>query len=207
MSKKILYVDMDNVLVDFKTGIDTLGKKILLEYEGRLDEVPHIFSKMEPMQDAIESYIELADFFDTYILTTSPWENHTAWSDKLNWVKKYLGEKAYKRLILTHNKHLNHGDFLIDDRTKNGADRFTGELILFGSEEFPDWVTIKNYLLIKNETMKKRKSRKRYEELPIEEVDSVDVGDYREEAEKWESEWEAKKEKQDSKSKDGDKKE
>ena len=32
-------------------------------------------------------------------------------------MKKYLGEIAYKRLILTHHKNLNFGDFLIDDRT------------------------------------------------------------------------------------------
>ena len=65
---------------------------------------------------------------------TSPWENATASSDKLAWVKKYLGKEAYKRLILSHHKHLNNGDYLIDDRDKhNGADKFKGELIVFDS--------------------------------------------------------------------------
>lgn len=50
------------------------------------------------------------------------------------------------RLILGHHKHLNIGHFLVDDRTKNGADRFTGEHILFGSERFPDWPTVVHYL-------------------------------------------------------------
>ena len=45
--KKIVYIDMDNVLVDFKTGIDKLEPSILLEYVDRLDEVPNIFSLME----------------------------------------------------------------------------------------------------------------------------------------------------------------
>jgi 5'-nucleotidase len=31
--KKIIYVDMDNVLVDFKTGIDKLDKNTINEYE------------------------------------------------------------------------------------------------------------------------------------------------------------------------------
>jgi hypothetical protein len=44
------------------------------------------------------------------------------------------------------SQHLHTGDFLIDDRTRNGADRFTGEHILFGSEQFPDWATVMNYL-------------------------------------------------------------
>ena len=147
MKKKILYVDLDNVLVDFKTGIDQLTKKIKKTYTDRLDEVPNIFSKMLPMKNAIESYKELSNHFDTYILSTSPWENPTAWSDKLNWVKKYLGKEAYKRLILTHHKNLNIGDFLIDDRTKRGADKFTGELIHFGTDRFPNWNIVKKYLM------------------------------------------------------------
>jgi len=46
-------------------------------------------------------------------------------------VKKHLGEKAWKRLILSHHKNLNKGDFLVDDRDKNGAGEFTGTLITF----------------------------------------------------------------------------
>jgi 5'-nucleotidase len=146
---KILYVDMDNVLVDFATGIQKTSKEDQQLYEGRLDEVPHIFSKMDPMKDAISSYKLLAEHFDTYILSTAPWNNHTAWTDKLHWVKQWLGDHAHKRLILSHHKHLNSGDFLIDDRKKNGADRFTGELILFGSAAYPDWKTVTEYLMNK----------------------------------------------------------
>lgn len=31
---KILYIDLDNVLVDFQTGIDSLDEKMKTEYEG-----------------------------------------------------------------------------------------------------------------------------------------------------------------------------
>ncbi|RLD02899.1 MAG: hypothetical protein DRI65_13965, partial [Chloroflexota bacterium] len=82
----------------------------------------------------------------TYILSTAPWDNRSAWSDKLDWVKKHLGKSAYKRLILTHHKDLNRGDFLVDDRDKNGADQFQGELIKFGSEKFSDWEAVLHYL-------------------------------------------------------------
>ncbi len=145
--KKILYVDMDNVLVDFKTGIARIDLDIQKKFEGNLDEVPGIFGLMDPMQDAIESYHKLAQQYETYILSTSPWENPSAWHDKLVWVKKHLGEVAHKRLILSHNKHLNLGDYLIDDRLKNGADKFKGELIHFGTEKFPDWKSVVQYLL------------------------------------------------------------
>jgi len=124
--KKIIYIDMDNVLVDFKTGISKLSKNTTEEFEGHLDDVPGIFNLMEPMKGAIEAFNELSqsEKYDVYILSTAPWDNPTAWSDKLEWVKKYLRENGYKRLILSHHKNLNAGDYLIDDRTKNGADKF-----------------------------------------------------------------------------------
>ena len=147
MAKKILYVDMDNVLVDFQSGISKLSKEIINEYESNLDEVPNIFSLMEPLEGAIDSFKILSQRYDTYILSTAPWKNSSAWTDKVKWVQKYLGESAYKRLILTHHKNLNHGDYLIDDRTKNGAGEFKGELIQFGTDKFPDWKSVCSYLL------------------------------------------------------------
>ena len=145
--KKILYVDMDNVLVDFPSGISKIPKELKSEYEDRLDEVPGIFSLMEPIKGAIESYKQLSQKYDTYILSTAPWKNSSGWSDKNEWVKKYLGDFAYKRLILSHHKNLNYGDYLIDDRLANGANLFTGEHIHFGSDKFPDWQSVCSYLL------------------------------------------------------------
>lgn len=147
MMKKILYLDMDNVLVDFPSGIARLDADTLAAFKERLDEVPGIFSLMDPMPGAVDAYRQLADQFDTYILSTAPWQNPSAWSDKLLWVKEHLGNRAHKRLILSHHKHLNHGDFLVDDRTKNGADRFSGEHIHFGTERFPGWPEVLGYLL------------------------------------------------------------
>ena len=138
---------MDNVLVDFPSGISKLSQEVINEYESNLDEVPNIFSLMEPLEGAIDSFKILSQRYDTYILSTAPWKNSSAWTDKVKWVQKYLGESAYKRLILTHHKNLNHGDYLIDDRTKNGAGEFKGELIQFGTDKFPDWKTVCSYLL------------------------------------------------------------
>ena len=46
--KKIVYVDMDNVLVDFPSGIAKLSQDLRLKYKDDPDEVPGIFSLMEP---------------------------------------------------------------------------------------------------------------------------------------------------------------
>ena len=146
---KIVYVDMDSVLVNFQSGIDALTEEKRTAFKNDLDDVPGIFSKMKPVDGAIEAYEELTKHFDVYILSTAPWENPSAWSDKLLWVKKYLGQTAHKRLILSHNKNLNAGDFLVDDRTANGAGEFAGEHIHFLSEQFRDWDDVLSYLLSK----------------------------------------------------------
>ena len=145
---KTLYIDMDNVLVNFQSGIDQISDADRLKFEGRLDEVPHIFALMDPIPGAVDAFHQLSGVFDTYILSTAPWENRSAWSDKLDWVKKHVGAPAYKRLILSHPKNLNAGDYLIDDRTKNGVDKFCGEHIHFGTEQFPNWNAVLKYLIL-----------------------------------------------------------
>jgi len=148
MVKKILFIDLDNVLVDFQSGINQLSEETKTQFKDRLDEVPGIFSLMKPMPGAVEAFGLLSAKFDTYILSTAPWENPSAWSDKLLWVKKYLGNAAHKRLILSHHKNLLNGHFLVDDQPKNGAKDFAGEWIQFGKAPFFGWDEVLNYLML-----------------------------------------------------------
>ena len=138
--KKIVYIDMDNVMVDFPSGIAKLDEKTKQEYEGRYDEVEGIFSLMEPMPNAISAVHKLMKKYHIYARSTAPWHNPSAWSDKVKWIQRYFGEEKgsalYKRLILSHHKNLNQGDYLIDDRTKNGAGKFEGKHLHFGTEQF-----------------------------------------------------------------------
>ena len=152
MTKPILFFDMDNVLVNFQSGIDKLDDATKQAYEGHIDDVQGIFAKMDPMPGAIEAVHKLAEKYDVYILSTAPWKNPTALNDKLEWVKIHFGGEKdspfYKRLIFTHHKDLCHGDYLIDDRpSKCGAGNFSGELIHFGSPVFPDWDAVVEYLM------------------------------------------------------------
>jgi 5'-nucleotidase len=145
--KKILYLDMDGVLVDFDSGLARVPPEVQLEYGERCDHIPGIFSLMDPMPGALEAYGELSDLFDTFVLSTAPWENPSAWTDKLLWVQRYLGDLCTKRLILSHRKDLNRGDFLVDDRPYRGRAReFQGEIVHFGSTRFPDWEAVLAYL-------------------------------------------------------------
>ncbi len=146
--KKILFIDMDGVLVDCNSTFSCISADEERDYQDA-DHIPGIFGRMNPMPGAIEAYRELSQLFDAYVLSTAPWENPSAWSDKLLWVKQHLGDCAYKRLMLTNHKELLAGDFLIDDRAANGADQFVGELLLFGSPAFPDWSSVMDYLRVR----------------------------------------------------------
>ena len=148
MNKKRIYFDMDGVLVDFESGVAKIDEATKEQYKGKLDEIPGIFALMEPIPGATEVVRLLARHYDVFILTTSPWNNPTAASDKVQWVKKYMDDVFHKRLIITHRKDLLDGDYLIDDRDKNGASEFKGELIKFGSQQFPDWEAVLKYLLM-----------------------------------------------------------
>jgi 5'(3')-deoxyribonucleotidase len=62
------------------------------------------------------------------------------------WLEKYYGDLAKKRLILTNRKDLAIGDILIDDRLKNGSEKFNGKFIHFGTKAFPDWKSVISFL-------------------------------------------------------------
>lgn len=149
--KKVVYIDMDNVIVNFQSGIDQLSPEVRKEYEGRLDEVPNIFSTMLPNEGAIEAVRLIAEYYDVYVLSTAPWNNPSAWIDKVEWIQKYFGKDEnsplYKRLILSHHKNLNSGSIIIDDRTANGVDQFLGLHIQFGNSQYPDWESVLRFLI------------------------------------------------------------
>jgi 5'-nucleotidase len=135
-----IFVDMDNTLVDFRSA---LRKRGLPEDLDDADELEGLFAEMDPLPDALEAYRELVDRgHDVYILSTAPWGNASAWSDKVEWVKAHLGDVAHKRLILSHHKHLLRGDVLIDDRRKRGAGAFSGRHIHFGQPPFLTWRSV-----------------------------------------------------------------
>lgn len=147
MNKKRLYFDMDGVIVDFDSALKLQSEETLKEYEGREDEIPGLFGQMQPIPGALEAVRKLNERYDCYILSTAPWGNPSAWSDKVIWITRYLDDVFHKKMVITHCKHLRKGDILIDDRDKHGVRDFEGEWIHFGSERFPDWDSVLDYLI------------------------------------------------------------
>lgn len=159
MEKKIIWFDMDGVLVDFRKGVDEIlerNPEFREKYENEYDTMHGVFRNPPPMEGAIEAVKKLAESgkYELYIASTAPWENPEAATDKRYWVEKHFGDLFKKKMVITHLKNMLIGDYLIDDRIANGAGEFKGELLRFGYDyrnntpnEYPNWESILNKLL------------------------------------------------------------
>jgi 5'-nucleotidase len=133
--KKILLIDMDGVLAENKSEDFEITKR-----------QPQFFIKKKPIKGAVEAFKFLSKIYDCHIVSTPVWSNPLCWKEKREWVDQHLGSEATKRLTLTHNKQLVMGDYLIDDSLKHGVMESKSEHIHFGSEQFPNWESVINYL-------------------------------------------------------------
>jgi 5'-nucleotidase len=150
MKKQIIYFDMDGVLADLGAAIAAHPDKGLPEYENDKDHLPNVFKSPPPISGAIEAVKKLhqSDKYELFIASTSPWENPDALTHKRLWLEKHFGDIFYKKAVFTHRKDLLIGDFLIDDRTKNGAAEFQGKHIHFGANgNYIDWSSVLKLLL------------------------------------------------------------
>ena len=149
--KKVLFIDLDGVIADFITAMNFHPLRKISPYDEHPDTIPGIFRNLNPIIGAIEAVKILLDSnqYEVYFLSTAPWNNPSACTDKRLWLEDQFGDSVNRRLILTHRKDLLKGDILIDDRPNNGAKDFEGTWIQFGTEEFPDWNSILKHLQIK----------------------------------------------------------
>jgi 5'(3')-deoxyribonucleotidase len=147
--KKLLHIDLDGVIADFISAMHSHPLREIPPYDEHPDTIPHIFRNLQPIESDVTALQKLlnSNKYEIYFLSTAPWNNPSAWTDKRLWLEEQFGDVVNRKLILTHRKDLIKGDILIDDRPNNGADKFQGEWIQFGSDKFPNWNEILNYLL------------------------------------------------------------
>lgn len=158
-TKQIVWIDMDGVLVDFAGQVEEIisnNEFLKTTYKGRYDHIPGIFRNPKPIPRAIEAVKKLAESgkYELYIATAAPWGNPMSAMDKRFWIEEYFGDLFHKKMCITHLKNMLRGDYLIDDRTANGAGEFKGELLRFGYSyetnefnEYPNWDSILKKLL------------------------------------------------------------
>jgi 5'-nucleotidase len=143
LNKKIIYIDMDGVLADYMTAFD---KAIEMNPDIKFPQATYgFFANLQPITGAIKAVTQLIDdpIFDVHILTSPSVKNPLCYTEKRVWIEKYFNLDLCEKLVIAMNKSLLRGDFLIDDlSTGAGQEDFQGQLILFGSEKYPDWSAV-----------------------------------------------------------------
>lgn len=138
---KIVLVDMDGVLCKWQDMYDNLLRthyphipifpfeKVTRfktqsfyadEYRAEIAEMmnmPGFYRDLEPMEGAVEALQAMRAAGIQVFICTAPYvTNKTCASEKMEWVEKHLGSDWLNRTIITSDKTLVNGDFLIDDK-------------------------------------------------------------------------------------------
>lgn len=145
--RRIVYVDLDDTLCDFKSAFEEAIKdNPSIQYP---QSQYRFFANLKPIQGGLEvmQALKASERYDPYILSAPSTRNPLSYAEKREWVETHLGYEYCERLILCPHKGLLKGDYLIDDNVNGkGQDHFEGELIHFGSSMHPDWHAIRTAL-------------------------------------------------------------
>lgn len=132
--KSVMYIDMDDTICNYREAY--LLNKVFYEYPQSNEG---FFINLQPIENAIESVNLLREIFDVYILTRPSYMNPLCYTEKRLWVEKFFGLDFCKKFIISPNKALLKGGYLIDDVL---WDEFEGKQIQFGNVQYPDWDTV-----------------------------------------------------------------
>lgn len=141
----VVFVDMDDVLCSYTAAHNAALKSDPTQKFPQ--SIPGFFQNLASIPGAIAAVNELRQLCDVFVLSAPSTRNPLSYTEKRLCIERNFDYDFTERLILSPNKGLLKGDYLIDDHAKGkGQDLFEGQLILFGSDDFPDWSTVLNHL-------------------------------------------------------------
>ena len=135
-----ILVDMDGVLADWGSEWDkevqerkahflplTEDQRSFNLFENRSEEEkevvrqimnsPGFYSRLGAIPGAAEALNEMLSLRHDVRIVTAPWlTNPTCASDKYDWAERHIGAGWGERTIITKDKTLIRGDYLIDDK-------------------------------------------------------------------------------------------
>lgn len=157
MKKPVIYVDLDDTIADYnKAYLTAIQRDPTIVNPQRL---PRFFQDLEPIDGAIDGFNKLYHNprAEVYLLSAPGAKSPLSLTEKRLWVEQHLGEfVAGNRLILTPNKGLQIGDYLVDNILQGcGQENFKGKIIHFGSAKYPTWKDVNKYFdVVLNKSMK-----------------------------------------------------
>lgn len=140
--KPIILVDQDNVLADFERGFHDAWMASMhlhpevppIPLEARrtfrivddypedyremvlgLQRTPGFFAGLPSVPGAIEAIKQLEAQYEIVICTSPLTDCRNGITEKLEWIERHFGAEYVLRTIVTKDKTLVHGDWLIDD--------------------------------------------------------------------------------------------
>jgi 5'-nucleotidase len=155
-----LLVDMDGVLADIEKAFWKAWHGTYIAPEDRqefyiisdlpeeeraaaweLMKDPGFFVSMPPIPGALAGIVKLRDFgHDVRIVTKPIRSSRFCASEKQLWVKRWLGKEWLECLVITSDKTVVRGDYLLDDAPYvDGSFAPLWQHIRFGSVLYPDW--------------------------------------------------------------------
>lgn len=135
----VVGIDLDGVVANLDAVISLNDRK----QRWRLWE-KGLFLNLPLIEGAREGVEFLNKNFEIYFVSSPLWGNDFSWMEKKQWVENRFPEIGHKKLILTHNKSLFSGDYLIDDRVANGVADFKGTFIHFG-KVYKTWKDVEQF--------------------------------------------------------------
>ena len=144
MTKKIVYIDMDDTLCDYLSAHQS-AMKLRPEIQFPQSQ-PGFFHGLLPLPGGIEVMKQLlaSENYDPFILTAPSIMNPFCYTEKRTWVEEHLGMEYVYRLIISPRKDLLIGEYLVDDYNEGkGQEVFQGKIIHFGTNSCPNWTSIK----------------------------------------------------------------
>ena len=141
--KQIVYVDIDDTLADLQSA---LKKAKSINPAMPFPQAEYgFYANLTPIDGAIESveWLLNSKVFTPYILTAPSTMNPMSYTEKRVWVEKHLGIEMVERLIISPNKSLLKGAYLVDDNIEGrGQEGFEGNVLQYGSAQFPNWKSV-----------------------------------------------------------------
>jgi 5'-nucleotidase len=148
---------MDGVLADFETGFLEIWqtqypersfipiherKTFFIAEQYPLEFKAHVYSvftsqffyrKLKPIPGGREALLEMKKLGLEVVICTSPLTEYTyCVPEKYEWIEEHLGKAWVDKIVITKDKTLVKGDFLIDDKPEiTGSDTPQWEHILY----------------------------------------------------------------------------